>query len=416
MGYSESVDELWQLDVRRAGAARIEALLEKCASQMDASLGRAQALESLAVAGAFAEAAMDWTTPRMRALADAWIAALCAALGLQLARDGGLGAPEVRAMAATHVQPYFSGARAARHLGYALAGAEPQGAEPRGEHGWRRRVQSVGAFAWTLHHVDAGAVCECVASVLPVVLALVEDHECWARVHGLRAARVLVARDAGFARRSGIGALVAERVRACVVFRAGDALAGAELREAFAAFVAVTDAVSPSDARAWFVLCERIVVNAGYIGENVEALGVVCAQVSVACARLGVAVARFMRPFVGVLAGVLRAPVCAPKVVALHAVAAAQVGALADACPLRMRVYVVEAVAALARSWDGCVIGSETDGAVAGTEKCTSERDALRQGIRDVVAKLRAIDADAVARAVQRLNEAQPGRFGDFGG
>ncbi|KAJ2306899.1 hypothetical protein IWW54_004581 [Coemansia sp. RSA 2705] len=354
----DAVDRLWAANARTAAPEHLAELLAQC------TLAGA---DGVAAAAGFADPAFEWATPRVAALADAWIAR-AAGPG-----RGALDAGRFLHICRRRVLPYFAdGARRTER--------------------WRAHPQSVGAFGWALARLDGAAAAGAVGAALPVLVSLLASDDAWAQRHGLRLAAVLAARAPAFVRASGVGGVLEERVHACLVFRS-DAERGAELlAAAFDAGFALADTRAHTAAPLWR-LADRLVANAAYAGDRVRVLRVLAAQVPRLAARLGVAVARHLRALVGVLAAPLRVPARAPEMVGLHGELAAHLCALARACPARMRLYVDEAVAALACAWAGAADA------------------ALQQRLRDAMACMRALDAPRVRRAAERLDRARPGQL-----
>ncbi|KAJ2715563.1 hypothetical protein H4R19_001145 [Coemansia spiralis] len=410
MRYAENCVELWERSAerRKEDAAGTVKLLEAAAAGAARGVPHQELVESLAVAGSYAEPTSDWASPDVQRGAEQWIAAIAAQLGVNGGCQPMLDAAMFRDLCAAHVRPYF--AQQHQHQQFVLAG-ESGRPQPLVAQRWREYPQSIAAFAWAFGRLADNEIKEAIPSILPVVLALVDDYDSRAKLSGMRLARALAARgDCEFLRKSGIAGVMDSSIGRCLAYR-GDAeeLAAPLLEAAFQAALATGDVLYPSSAdprytEQWWRVVDRLITNDMYIAENVAAATVLGAQVAPLADRLGVAIARYLRPLVGVVTRPLHSPAyLAAPVCQLHAVMVRQVVALADACPPRARAYVGDFVAALAASWNSTTSTQ--------AEALCNEIGVLRALITDAIRRLRALDPDAVQSAVDQLSSARPGVF-----
>ncbi|KAJ2772120.1 hypothetical protein IWQ57_001902 [Coemansia nantahalensis] len=415
MGYAGDCAALWErsADQRSKDTAGTVALLEAAAAGAAQGAPHAELVGSLAVAGSYAEPSFEWVGPAVQRSAEQWIAAIAAQLGM----DGGcrptLDATVFQELCAARVRPYFAPPQQEQRPQFVLAGESGRGRSlaPRR---WREWPQSTAAFVWAFGRLADGEIKDAIPSILPVVLALVDDYDDRAKLRGLRLARALAERgDREFLRKSGVAGVVDSSVSRCLAYRAdANELAAPLLEAAFQAALATGDVLYPSrgDPRYtehWWRLADQLATNDVYIADNVAAATVLGAQVAPLADRLGPAIARHLRPLVGVVIHPLRSPASlAAPVCRLHAVMVRQMPALAAACPARVRAYVGDLVAALAVSWNS-VAGKRA-------EPLCADAAVLRPLILDALRCLRALHPDAVRAAVDRLSAARPAVFAEW--
>ncbi|KAJ2455692.1 hypothetical protein EV183_000539 [Coemansia sp. RSA 2336] len=382
MGFIESIDRLWAVDVGNQGIA---GLIVQCSAELDDTVERSQAMAGLAVAAGYADEAFSWVTPQVQQAAMQLIAKLCPLLDLDPA-DIRLTASQFHQLFQSHVKPYFK--QSAPRPAYKLLEAEPGGAVHVTEQAWKKKKQSLSTFAWAFRRLEDGQIAEGIAEILPVAVALLEDHE--GQLHGLAISGELAARVPEFLKRTGIASVLAASTRRLLVYRS-DAPDRIELLDRAFSTCMHVQSVAGGSADDWWAIADRLLVNFAYVGEDVAAYGVLGAQIGKLCRELRAGVARMLRPLVGVVVRGLRWPARGVEAVwKLHEVLAEQAEALADACPWRMHRYAEEIVAALAVAWAGA-----------------EDRRVLRRAIVRVVQKLQAAPGarDLVAASIARLNQ-----------
>ncbi|KAJ2476170.1 hypothetical protein IWW47_006376, partial [Coemansia sp. RSA 2052] len=274
---------------------------------------------------------------------------------------------------------------------------------------WKKQPQCVATFTWALHRTRGEDIVGSIAYILPVILALVEDYDCQAKIWGLCAAQLLLDRsDAEFLRKSGIASVVEKSTRECLTFRSEPGLGAELLRLGFETAIRLAQImyVQRDDAKytaQWWALTERVIANNMYISDNIAANSALCTQIAPLCLALGPAIARYLRPLVGILTRSLQSPIyLSPLICQLHVVAMEQLVALVSACSQRASVYCTEIVGALAYSWSGT------------RHKKSSELgnvDKARELAINVLRRLIKIAPGDVDAAVARLYSARPETF-----
>ncbi|KAJ2158443.1 hypothetical protein GGF46_003760 [Coemansia sp. RSA 552] len=422
MEYEEYYNGLWQ---EKARLAADQAGISQQLAQFDgviaksATVSQEQWLESLAVAGSFASAKFDWVTPEIQQQSETWVATIASHL-VGVALEAGhpvLHASQFKEMCTLRVRPYFSPS-SSRTTGYTLLGGDKGSKnaeallEGSSEQKWKAYPQAVAAFTWALGHLDPRDITETISSILPVVMALIEDYDCQSKIHGLRLVRDLLTRgDHQFLCSSGISSVIDRGLGGCLVYRSEADELGIELLDnAFQAAILCsdiqfTDRSKPKYTEQWWALADRVISNSIYVADNVAASTVLCAQITTLCRRLEVAIARYLRPLVGIATRPLHSPAyLSASVCRLHQVAAEQLLALIRACPQRIGTYTGEILAALAYSWS-----SSDSSKHGGVDRCAL--DGLRQTVVSAVHALANIDevtGAAVATAVQQLEAGRP--------
>ncbi|KAJ2847362.1 hypothetical protein GGI22_005998, partial [Coemansia erecta] len=226
----------WPLDQKSLAAEQITDKISQYAaviskiSNMEgnaSTVTRQQWAESLAVASSFTDFRFSWTTEEMRKRANGWISTIAEHLGIDPATLS-VDSDTFRIIYTSFVRPYFVsnsqrntvGQQSAQQQNYVLMG---EGATSKsGNSGqsddarWRKHPQCIATFSWALSHLREDAVASTISSMLPVVLALMEDYECQAKLWGLRMATALLGRQewTGFLRKSGIVGVIDKSVRA----------------------------------------------------------------------------------------------------------------------------------------------------------------------------------------------------------
>ncbi|KAJ1801696.1 hypothetical protein LPJ59_000091 [Coemansia sp. RSA 2399] len=423
----------WPLDQTRLKAERItdklsqyEAVISKHSNTEGntSTVTRQQWAESLAVASSFTDSRFSWTTEEMRKRANAWISTIAEHLDIDPATLS-IDSDTFRIMYTSFVRPYFvsnsqrstAGQQSAQQQNYVLMGEGPtSGPGNSGQSDdarWRKSPQCIATFSWALSHLRDDAVASTISSMLPVVLALVEDYECQAKLWGLRMATTLLGRQewTGFMRKSGIVGVIDKSVRACLLYRsdtkdiAADLLASAFEAAVASAHILYDDPEKSTYAEGWWLLVDKVVANEMYVSDNIAASNVLCAQIGALCGPLGCAIARYLRPLVGILAQGLRSPVyLSQDICDLHLTIVRQLLVLIDACPQRIHVYGPEIVAALAYSW-------------ASSKHKTMNAmnvDELQQNIVDVVRRLEGICPEETRACIDRLRQSRPSVFAQW--
>ncbi|KAJ2842203.1 hypothetical protein IWW36_005993, partial [Coemansia brasiliensis] len=262
------------------------------------------------------------------------------------------------------------------------------------EQGWKRKKQSLSTFAWAfrrLEEVEKG-----ISGILPVVMALLEDYDGKGQLHGLAIGYELATRVPDFMKRTGIAALLLASAKHHLVYKPDSPDRIELLDRAFATCVLV-QSIAGASADEWWAMADRVLVNFVYVGESVEAYGVLSLQIQWVCEKLGAGVSRMLRSFVGVVVRGLRWQAHGVEAVwKLHEVLVEQLEALVDACPWRMHRYVEELVAALAVAWAGA-----------------EDRHGLCQSILAVLGKLRTAPGagERVNACIARLNQSSTEPF-----
>ncbi|KAJ2650671.1 H/ACA snoRNP pseudouridylase subunit [Coemansia sp. RSA 1250] len=365
MGFAESIDRLWAVDAENKGVAE---LISQCDAELDHTVERSQAVAGLAVAAGYADGTFSWVTPKVQEAAGQLIAGLCPLLGLDPANIK-LTASLFHQLCQSHVKPYFG--HTAPQPSYKLLETAPGQAVRMEEQGWKKKKQSLGTFAWAFQRLEDGQIEKGISGILPVAVALLEDHE--GQLHGLSISSELAARAPGFLKQTGIASLLLASIRHLLVYRPDSPDRTELLDRAFSTCMRV-QSVAGGSADDWWAIADRLLVNFTYVGEDIEAYRVLSVQIRKICGELGAGVSRMLRPLVGVAVRGLRWPARGVEEVwKLHEVLVEQLEALADACPWRMHRYAAEIVAALAVAWAGA-----------------ESRRELRQSIARAVEKLRA--------------------------
>ncbi|KAJ2544901.1 hypothetical protein EV175_005850, partial [Coemansia sp. RSA 1933] len=387
-GYEDFYNSLWDtvhwpVDDKELDAKRIAEKISKHQAAMSKtkddekntlSVTQQQWIESLAVASSFSDPGFSWTTEAIRIQANEWITAIAARLDIDLATSS-IDRNTFRTIYMSFVRPYFvttsqhstaSGyQQVAPQNTYVLmdGGAADRSSGKNGQSDdarWRKNPQCIATFSWALSNLRNDAIADAISSILPVVLALVEDYECQAKLWGLRIATTLLRRKEWieFMRKSGIVSVIDKSVRACLMYRsdtkeiAADLLASAFEAAVESARILYDDPQKSTYAQGWWLLVDKVVSNEMYVSDNIAASRVLCAQIGVLCGPLGCAVTRYLRPLVGILTQGLRSPVyLSQDICDLHLNIVRQLLVLIDACPQRIHVYGPEIVAALAYSW-----------------------------------------------------------------
>ncbi|KAJ1663474.1 hypothetical protein IW140_001179 [Coemansia sp. RSA 1813] len=437
----------WPIDETPPSAGRItdsilqykEAISKDAADENSKlSVTRQQWTESLAVASSFADPGFSWTTVDMREQANECITAIAAHMDIDpvtLPIDG----TTFRSIYMSFVRPYFVSKSRSSTIGQQSTQHQKQqqqqqhdyvlmdaGASGSGNSGsaykdssqsddarWRKNPQCIATFSWALDHLCDDAIAETISSILPVMLALVEDYECHAKLWGLRIVTKLLSRKGwtNFLRKSGIVGAIDKSVYACLLYRSDSKDIAADLlASAFEAAVACAHILhdipqKSTYAQGWWQLVDKVVANEIYVSDNVAASAVLYTQIGVLCGPLGCAIARYLRPLVGILAQGLRSPVyLSQDICDLHLTIVHQLLVLIDACPQRMHVYGAEIVAALAYSWASTKHKMESIASV----------DELQQGIVCVVRKLVKICPEETRTCIDRLHRSRPGVFAQW--
>ncbi|KAJ2006809.1 hypothetical protein GGI04_000923 [Coemansia thaxteri] len=417
MDYTTYYKSLWDL-VRRPSEPEQHNDLCAQVSQFSSvvssaeGISREQWIESLAVAASFAVSGFEWAGPETLKQAERWTKVISEHLGMD-AYNGTLAPDVFRAMCTSHVKPYFgsrAGDRPSSQPQFTLlAGGKKTTLSDTDR--WRKQPQCIATFTWALDHVEDKGIKELTSYILPVILALVEDYDCQAKIWGLRVAQVLLDRGGSeFLRKSGIAGLVDKSTRGCLVYRSESG--GAELlRLGFGTAIKVARIMYPLKddsryAQQWWMLAERVVANNVYVSENIAANSVLCEQCTPLCQALGPAIARYLRPLVGILAQCLHSPVYLSSSIAqLHLAAIGQFDALILACPQRASTYTADIVAALAYSWSSTL-----------HEQCSGVVNVglIQELTLSVLGRLNHESPDIVGIAITRLHDARPAVFAQW--
>ncbi|KAJ2641396.1 hypothetical protein GGF44_002140 [Coemansia sp. RSA 1694] len=422
MEYEAYYTSLWDQVLRSSEAEQSYEDVRAKLAQLSAAIGssenakmvsREQWTDSLAVAASFAAPGFVWASSETVELADRWIAVILPHLDIGVS-DARL-TPEIfRAMCAKRVKPYFgsrSGGGLTSQQSYVLMNGGNAGSKSlfSDSDRWKKQPQCVATFTWALHRTRGEDIVGSIAYILPVILALVEDYDCQAKIWGLCAAQLLLDRsDAEFLRKSGIASVVEKSTRECLTFRSEPGLGAELLRLGFETAIRLAQImyVQRDDAKytaQWWALTERVIANNMYISDNIAANSALCAQIAPLCLALGPAIARYLRPLVGILTRSLQSPIyLSPLICQLHVVAMEQLVALVSACSQRVSVYCTEIVGALAYSWSGT------------RHKKSSELgnvDKARELAINVLRRLIKIAPGDVDAAVARLYSARPETF-----
>ncbi|KAJ2900821.1 hypothetical protein IWW38_000196 [Coemansia aciculifera] len=377
-------------------------------------ISRDQWIDSLAVAASFAAPGFEWADFETRALADKWIKEILSHLDIGES-DAKLPVDIFQTMCAKRVKPYFGsrsgGGRTSQQL-YVLMNSDNIGSKSSFSDSdrWRKHPQCVATFTWALRRLRTEDIVESISSILPVVLALVEDYDCQAKLWGLRAAKLLLDNsDDQFLRKSGIAGVMEKSTRECLTFRSEPGLGAELLQLGFETAIRLAQImyVQRDDAKYtahWWALTERVIANNMYISDNIAANSVLCAQIAPLCAALGPTIARYLRPLVGILTRSLHSPIyLSPLICQLHMAAMEQLLALIAACPQRASKYCLEIVGALAYSWSGTRHEKSSE---------LKDVDNARELAQSVLKQLVKISPkDVIDTAVARLYEARPETF-----
>ncbi|KAJ2761503.1 hypothetical protein H4S06_001171 [Coemansia sp. BCRC 34490] len=404
-----------------------------------------QWVESLAVAASFADPKFCWTTPEMRDRANEWIAEIAAHLDGHV--DTGvdtdtaslyIDASVFRDITTVFVRPYFVPSDHSNTIGrqrvhrqdqqrdYTLmeeggtegargSGSPYEDSSQSDDARWRKNPQCIATFSWALDHLCDEAITDAISSILPVVLALVEDHECQAKLWGLRLATQLLGRSKWieFMRKSGIASVVDKSVGACLLYRSdGEGIAADLLGSAFEAAIAsahilYNDPNKPTYSQGWWRLVDKVVSNEMYVSDNIAASTVLCKQIGILCGPLGYAIARYLRPLVGILSQGLHSPVhLSQDICNLHLTIVQQLAILVDTCLPRMHVYGSEIMAALAYSWASSSMQDRVK-----TKDNIVGLDELQRCIIDVVCRLGRSCPEITQTCIDRLCVSRPKVF-----
>ncbi|KAJ2738422.1 hypothetical protein GGI20_006278, partial [Coemansia sp. BCRC 34301] len=345
--YEAYYTSLWDLVQRPSEAGQSYEVVREKLAQFSTAIGgsdgakrvsRDQWVDSLAVAASFAAPGFEWASSEAGALADQWISAILPHLAIG-ASDARLTSEVFKTMCAKRVKPYFgsrSGSGMTSQQPYVLMNGGNVGKSSFSDSDrWRKQPQCIATFTWALRRIRAEDIAGSISYILPVILALVEDYDCQAKIWGLRAAQVLLGHDsAEFLRKSGIASVMEKSTRECLTFRSEPGLGAELLRLGFETAIRLAQimCLRRDDAEytaQWWALTERVVANNMYISDNIAANSALCAQIAPLCTALGLAIARYLRPLVGILTRSLHSPIhLSPLICQLHIVAMEQLLAL----------------------------------------------------------------------------------------
>ncbi|KAJ2879464.1 hypothetical protein H4R27_005288 [Coemansia aciculifera] len=378
---------------------------------------REQWIDSLAVAASYAAPGFEWTSSETRALADRWIAEILTHLDIDTS-DATL-TPEIfQAICTKRVKPYFgsrSGGGQTSQQSYVLINSGIGGGSKSlfsDSDRWRKQPQCIAAFTWALRRIRDKDIAGSISYILPVVLALVEDYDCQAKIWGLRAAQMLLeCGDAEFLRKSGIASVVEKSTRECLVFRSEPGFGAELLQLGFECAIRLARIMylQRDDAKYtahWWTLTERVVANNMYVSDNIAANSALCEQIAPMCEALGPAIARHLRPLVGILTRNLQSPIyLSPPICQLHLIAMKQLEALISACSQRASLYSVDIVGALAFSWSGTHHKLSSD-----MNNVAQARELALRVLRQLIQ----VSPEDVDTAVTRLYDARPDTFSEW--
>ncbi|KAJ1991487.1 hypothetical protein GGI25_003470 [Coemansia spiralis] len=405
-----------------------DSIISSSKNKEDVTISRQQWIESLAVASSLVDAGFIWTTADLQRQARKWISTIEAHLNLDpdnLKIDGDI----FRSICVLRVRPYF--ANSIDSVGqniisqekqeYVLVGSDSSNQLMKNTYNskfgqdnskWRKHPQCIAAFSWAFDRLCDDDIVEQIAYILPVVVALMDDYECHAKLWGLRLALKLLRRGGqqGFMRKSGIANVIDKSVRECLLYRsdsgkefAVDLLSCAFEAAIESARILYSDPQNANYSDGWWFITEKVIANDVYVADNIAASSILCKQVTLLCQPLGVAIARYLRPLVGMLCQGLHSPVyLSQSICDLHLVIVQQIQVLMDTCSQRIHVYVQEIIAALAYSW------ASTQNKNAGNIKNIGE---LQDRIISIVHRFQKICPETTQASIKRLHQTRPSIF-----
>ncbi|KAJ2817541.1 hypothetical protein FBU31_006190 [Coemansia sp. 'formosensis'] len=274
---------------------------------------------------------------------------------------------------------------------------------------WRKQPQCIATFTWAIRRIKDKDMAESISFILPVILALVEDYDCQAKIWGLRTALMLLnCGDSEFLRKSGIASVVEKSTRECLVFRSEPDFGAELLRLGFECAIRLARIMYMKNDNVkytahWWTLTERVVANNMYVSDDIAANSVLCEQIALMCEALGPAIARYLRPLIGILTRNLQSPIyLSSPICRLHVVAMKQLAALILACPQRASIYGAEIIGALAHSWSGTCHKQSSD-----MSNVTQAQELALSVLRQLI-QISPVDVNT---AVTRLYSARPDTF-----